>query len=106
MAQKIYQQDLLDDAFKPKNDMLTVPTKNIPSVADVIGKTLPLIGKYNDLGRRLSIISSYFRNFFFSYQLWNFSNKLWVTHKRQQATRRCIGWSWHVHQLWKMLHDM
>ena len=50
MAQKIYQQDLLDDAFKPKNDMLTVPTKNIPSVADVIGKTLPLIGKYNDLG--------------------------------------------------------
>ena len=53
MAQKLYQQDLLDDAFKPKNDMLTVPTKNIPSVADVIGKTLPLIGKYNDLGRRL-----------------------------------------------------
>ena len=49
-AQKLFKQDLLDDAFKPKNDMLTVPTKNIPSVADVIGKTLPMIGKYNDLG--------------------------------------------------------
>ena len=52
-AQKLYQQDLLDDAFKPKNDMLTVPTKNIPSVQDVIGRTLPMIGKYNDLGLRL-----------------------------------------------------
>ena len=49
-AQKIFQQDLLDDAFKPKNDMLTVPTKNIPSVQDVIGRTLPMIGKYSDLG--------------------------------------------------------
>ena len=50
MAGKIYARDLLDDAFKPKNDMLTVPVKNIPSVADVIGRTLPMIGKYNDLG--------------------------------------------------------
>ena len=49
-AQKLFKQDLLDDAFKPKNDMLSVPTKNIPSVADVIGKTLPMIGKYGDLG--------------------------------------------------------
>ena len=70
MAQKIYQQDLLDDAFKPKNDMLTVPTKNIPSVADVIGKTLPLIGKYNDLGWRLYIARLFSDNVSFEFIIW------------------------------------
>jgi len=56
-AQKLFKQDLLDDAFKPKNDMLTIPTKNIPSVADVIGKTLPMIGKYSDLDNKQHVVA-------------------------------------------------
>ena len=37
--------------------MLTIPTKNIPSVADVIGRTLPMIGKYNDLNNKEHVIA-------------------------------------------------
>ena len=37
--------------------MLTIPTKNIPSVADVIGRTLPMIGKFNDLNNKEHVIA-------------------------------------------------
>ena len=34
-----------------------VPTKNIPTVADVIGRSLPNIGKYGDLDNKQHVVA-------------------------------------------------
>lgn len=36
---------------------INVPTKNIPTVADVIGRTLPHIGKYGDLDNKQHVVA-------------------------------------------------
>jgi len=57
MAEKMMDRDLLADALKPNNTQIIVPTKNIPTVADVIGRTLPNIGKYNDLDNKQHVVA-------------------------------------------------
>lgn len=54
---KLADRDLLADSLKPNNTTTIVPTKNIPTVADVIGRTLPNIGKYGDLDNKQHVVA-------------------------------------------------
>lgn len=57
LSAKLQKQDLLADHLKPNNSSIHVPSKNIPTVADIIGKTLPNIGKYSDLDNKQHVIA-------------------------------------------------
>jgi len=54
---KLADRDLLADSLKPNNTTTIVPTKNIPTVADVIGRSLPNIGKYSDLDNKQHVVA-------------------------------------------------
>ena len=58
MAELKKQADLLDDKAKPSSIRpMAMPKKPVPSVNDMVGRAIPMIGAYGDLDNKQQTVA-------------------------------------------------